>query len=204
MTTIRHTSRRGRCRGFTLVELLAVITIVAILAAILVPAIGQIRAQARETQCKSNLHQIGLGMLMYIADHKGWLPYNESDPSRLWRQKVAAYTPNPRDASVWWCPAEEMEIPQAKWDTPGFEPDAYGVYFNWRYWPTPAGKRIGFAPIHSSALANPATDSVLRDAFISSTSRYYAYDNGSVNYGRHDGRANLLYYDGHVATLLEH
>ena len=56
--------------GFTLVEMLVVITIIAVLTALLLPALSSARASARSTQCKSNLHQFFMGMSVY-ADLRG-------------------------------------------------------------------------------------------------------------------------------------
>lgn len=56
-------------KGFTLIELLVVIAIIAILAAILFPVFAKAREKARQTQCISNLKQIGLASLMYIEDY---------------------------------------------------------------------------------------------------------------------------------------
>ncbi|HCA45853.1 MAG TPA: hypothetical protein DEP45_00465 [Armatimonadetes bacterium] len=61
-------------RGFTLIELLVVIAIIAILAAILFPVFARAREKARQTQCLSNLKQIGLGILMYAQDWDEVLP----------------------------------------------------------------------------------------------------------------------------------
>ena len=65
---------RDRNVGFTLIELLVVIAIIAILAAILVPAVQQALERGRDTLCKSNLHQLGLGFVQFAADHEGTLP----------------------------------------------------------------------------------------------------------------------------------
>jgi len=61
-------------KGFTLIELMIVIAIIAILAAILVPNFVKARAQGQLTACKSNLKNIGTACEMYAADHNGRYP----------------------------------------------------------------------------------------------------------------------------------
>lgn len=60
--------------GFTLIELLVVIAIIAILVTMLLPAIGMVKASARETVCRNGLRQIGMGITAYAGERDGLVP----------------------------------------------------------------------------------------------------------------------------------
>lgn len=66
-------------KGFTLVELLVVMAVIAILAGFLVPALGRSREQARRTNCMNNLKQIGLAISMYRLDNNDAYPSSLND-----------------------------------------------------------------------------------------------------------------------------
>lgn len=85
-----------RREGFTVIETMTVIAIIAILAAILFPVFARAREKARRVSCISNLAQLRIAMAMYAQDHAGWFPL----PNRL-----GALMPYAKNSQLFKCPS---------------------------------------------------------------------------------------------------
>ncbi|MAX24705.1 MAG: hypothetical protein CMJ19_09395 [Phycisphaeraceae bacterium] len=116
-----------RQHAFTLIELLVVISIISLLVAILLPALGSARKSAQGIQCQSNMRQIMMVVFTYTSDHKDVVPYHRNitsnDTSNIWygiaqHMSEAGYLPNKTDKNsdpqvgdvstlntLWVCPA---------------------------------------------------------------------------------------------------
>ena len=84
-------------RAFTLLELLVVISIIAILAGLAIPVFGRMKRHANQTACLSNMRQVAAAMLSYAGDHDSQLPGRENTPSGndRWPKLIASYVQDP-------------------------------------------------------------------------------------------------------------
>ena len=117
--------------GFTLVELLVVISIIALLLSILMPSLQKARNAAARVVCLSNLNQIGLGTHVFANDHDGVIPTFAGSQStqldknyhQLWYSWPGLLQPyitgkplDPTkgyDTNIWWCPADKVSPKQS-------------------------------------------------------------------------------------------
>ena len=82
----------GVRKGFTLIELLVVIAIIALLMAILMPALQRVKSRARGVACQSNLKQMGYTFTLYTEDNEGRFHQEEGrDPHHSWVPAMRPY-----------------------------------------------------------------------------------------------------------------
>jgi len=124
----RWTGAPGPWAGFTLIELLVVVAIIAILAGMLLPAMGRAKAKAQGIQCLSNLRQLSLSWMMYADDNEDRIPPNNLNGTAAWQTWVRGWLdaamsvsdntntvflmtshlwPYHRSLGVWRCPADK-------------------------------------------------------------------------------------------------
>lgn len=96
-----------RQEGFTLIELLVVIGVIAILAALLLPALSRAKMAGKSAGCKSNLRQIGLGLSMYVADYRQYPFYQGPGLTNfwMWSDYIQPFTAASYTNDVYRCPA---------------------------------------------------------------------------------------------------
>jgi prepilin-type N-terminal cleavage/methylation domain-containing protein len=108
-------------RAFTLNELLVVISIIAVLAALLLPAVGLVRDAARQSVCMNNQRQVMLAIAQYAADFQGMTPPidNQNPPlicaTRAWSTNLLHNEYLPTGSVVAWNNGTPMQAPSLSW-----------------------------------------------------------------------------------------
>jgi len=208
-----------RRAAFTLIELLTVIAIIGILAAILIPTVGKVRTAARKVQCVSNQRQLALGVLAYAYDNKGRLPaYDRSVvPIVRWMFQVAPYVgrtagdygniTNGRITAVFQCPSDPPRVEAfATITDPGNPGDAVSYL---HMLPVPlTARENGNEQRNLSQVTDHSRHPVLVDgrkdggngvgsAFYKNNVEFASIVKGTTSF-MHDDGANVAYYDGSV------
>ena len=220
---------RSDARGFTLIELLVVVAILALLAAMLTPAVARSLAAGRSAACASNLRQMQAGYRMYLDDHEGRLfPWRENrsegvlwywglETARSGQRSIdrsqARLAPYLGAGTVETCPAFPYHAASFKQK---FDAKTYGYGLNvYLLADSPEGRAAGLSTIDQ--VAKPASTIGWGDAIQVNTFQppaspgnpmleewYYLASRASelpTFHFRHAGRQNVVMLDGSVQSL---
>jgi prepilin-type N-terminal cleavage/methylation domain-containing protein/prepilin-type processing-associated H-X9-DG protein len=188
-------------QGFTLVEVLVVIAVIAILAVTVLATSRSLLSKSRTAKCSANLRQIGIACMMYAGDNNQTLPVTSHQRSKGGKSWTLTLQPYTSTTLTFKCPYDENKD------------RLYTYVINDFLTPNPAG-----APeLNYSILAKidrPGATFMFAEAsttYVNSDHFHFSeYHGGTipaevfedqVETGGHDGKSNYLFADGHVETL---
>lgn len=215
-----------RKTGFTLIELLVVVAIIAVLVALLLPALSRAKENARRTGCLANFNQLGKAYFMYVDDWSGHIPSQVStegsggannfkewlygDTGSNWRKQLYYYA---QDAKVFECPVIKGTNPYP--DHPASPNGNSGYWLNGSLNRERDRRYIAHRPV--SQLEEPESAIFLTCTagncswarmYPNPTSSPYPFDLGDLTGAAmlpeilvHNNGANFLFCDGHAGWL---
>lgn len=219
--------------AFTLVELLVVVGIIALLIAVLLPALNKARAAAQSVACMSNLRQVGIAQLGYAKDYGGWsTPLYDRFPTlvgittfkKLLFDGKYLPTPKPGGPSVLLCPTQKPQT----WPSALDEIWQWGAHYGMRWddyspfrilgnrvktsgvGPLAYPVRQWSPPVEFLFMGDTVWDDVTKIPFGQYRIQNYTFNTTAGIPGdrvavhlRHARHGNFLFGDGHVESLIK-
>ncbi len=213
MRQICETISKRNARGFSLVELLVVIAVIALTLAILIPALGKARSAARRLGCASNLRQINMALNMYLDSNENKFPCAEDPVStrpyywlwmgRGWRSFIEPYLAAGIDAN---CPSVLL-CPQDRMAREKYEGTSYSYSLSFYHSPEQIDAMKSAADTYSnpqpsipqsaSSVLKPSAKIIIGE-WLSNHQRTDGTDGGWWCW---QGRRNYLFADGQVSFI---
>lgn len=194
---------RPKQAGFTLLELLVVVTIIGILAGMLLPALARAKGRARRVECSSDQRQLNLALLLFADEHEDEFPAR-ARRANSWISQLKSYYLEPK---ILQCPADGWFSDRSyiingfnDWFEAALSPQDYERYKNWSY---PRGMMLGGIPRPTDTIT---FGEKLRDSRQVHMDFYQGLGNDveEVDHGKHTdanrkaGGANFSFADGSV------
>jgi prepilin-type N-terminal cleavage/methylation domain-containing protein/prepilin-type processing-associated H-X9-DG protein len=190
----------SNAKGFTLIEMLVVIAIIALLASLLVPAVNRALSRAKSVSCQSNLRQLAQGFMQYAMDHDTRLPYQQSSTSVTWHVDISPYLEgfsngdfydlaqlNRPAPGVFRCPVSKNTIRSGNYSD-------YGMNYL-------VNDHGGSQPYQRTLSDLPAAEVILLGDSVNCGRRLSIYSPNAGLDPRHTkDTANVVYVDGHVGS----
>ena len=217
----RFLLRRGKIRIFTLIELLIVIAMIAILAAMLLPALNKARDKAITIGCISNIKQLGLLIAGYANDHKDYY-FSATPTARIynnWGELLAnnGYVKAPLNSEnyayyfpkYFACPKAQILTSSDKMPGRIHQSQIYGLRQDYKDLNGNWSSMPKFFKIREVVSGSRVSDFVLLSDTVNKNlsqlpeyfAFYYYYDNSYVTAMRHNKQAGALFLDTHVETV---
>ncbi len=220
--------RFSRDRAFTVIELLVVVALLAVLAALVAGLSGPMRASSHRAKCLHNLRASGQAMLLYFTDHNGnffpsknWFQYpsTKSGVNRGMREYFGVYSSNYQIAdkefeidTILTCSAMKAKYPNLY---PQGLNRGFGINYylnakdpNKKYDSGPSADRPNLAgsALRMSAVPNLSAMWILTEApvnggLLGSTNENTAYHASNFMPYPHEGQQNVLFFDGHIESM---